>query len=189
MTCRISLISHGTTSAMRRAAFPLDEELEDGSAIEPVRSRSALLKASRAWTSPARRARQTAVALGLRCIEEVALRDLDCGSWAGRGLEEIQREDPAAIAAWRTDPKGAPHGGESIADFLRRVGVWLDREAADGGRIVAVTHAAVIRAGVVHAIDAPLTSFWHVDVAPLTVADLRHDGSRWTLRALGQPIS
>jgi broad specificity phosphatase PhoE len=189
MTCRMSLINHGTTSAMRRAAFPLDEELEDGSAIEPVRGGSALLKASRAWTSPARRARQTADALGLRCIEEAALRDLDYGSWSGRGLEEIHKEDPAAIAAWRADPNAAPHGGESTADLLRRVAVWLDREAAAGGRIVAVTHVSVIRAGVLHAIDAPSTSFWRVDVAPLTVADLRHDGSRWTLRALGQPIS
>jgi broad specificity phosphatase PhoE len=189
MTCRVSLINHGAASAVRRAAFPLDEELEDRSAIEPLGGSSALPKASRIWTSPALRARQTADALGLHAIEETALRDLDCGSWAGRELREIENEDPAAVAAWLTDPEAVPHGGESITDVFWRVGGWLNREAAGGGRIIAITHASVIRTAILHAIGAPLTSFWHLDVAPLTLTDLRHDGSRWTLRALGQPIS
>src|SRR4051794_4116436 len=73
MTCRMSLICHGATSAVRLAAFPLDEELEDGLVIEPLQTGSPLMKASRAWTSPAPRARQTADALGVRCSEEVAL--------------------------------------------------------------------------------------------------------------------
>ena len=117
------------------------------------------------------------------------MRDLDCGRWAGRDLSEIEKEEPAAVAAWLTDPEAAPHGGELIADVLRRVAGWLDGEAAVGGRIVAVTHASVIRAAILHAIGAPLTSFWHLDVAPLTLTDLRHDGARWTLRAFGQSIS
>jgi broad specificity phosphatase PhoE len=103
-------------------------------------------------------------------------------------MREIEKEHPAAIAAWLTDAEAAPHGGESIADVCRRMGGWLDRKAAGGGRIVAITHAPVIRTAILYAIGAPLTSFWRLDVAPLTVTDLRHDGSRWTLRALGQPI-
>jgi len=189
MTCRVSLINHGATTATARAAFPLDEELQDRSAISTVQAGSALPKAARLGTSPARRARQTADALGLRCSEAAPLRDLDCGRWAGRDVREIEKEEPAAVAAWLTDPEVAPHGGESIADVLRRVGGWLDGEAAIGGRTVAITHAAVIRVAIIHAIGAPLTSFWHLDIAPLTLADLRHDGARWTLRAFGQPLS
>jgi len=47
-----------------------------------------------------------------------------------------------------------------------------------------VTHAAVIRAAVIHAIDAKPSSFWRIDVAPLCRVDLRSNGERWVLRAL-----
>ncbi|MDZ7904798.1 MAG: histidine phosphatase family protein [Cypionkella sp.] len=53
------------------------------------------------------------------------------------------------------------------------------------GRIVAVTHASVIRAIVLHILQAPAEAFWSLDIAPATMTDLRHDGRRWTVRSLG----
>lgn len=189
MTCRINLIIHGSTPGMRHAVFPGDERLDDHSAVERLRGRFATEKVSRAQASPALRARQTAEALGLQCTEEEALRDLDYGTWAGRELAEVQRENPPGVAAWREDPEAVPHGGESIAHLLRRVGRWLDTQAELGGRVVAITHSPVVRVAVVHAIGAPLTSFWRLDTAPLTGTDLRHDGRRWAVRAFGEPIA
>jgi broad specificity phosphatase PhoE len=189
MTCRMNLIVHGATKGMRHAGFPGDDELDADLPITGIHGSFSRTAASRAQTSPARRARQSAEALGLQCSVEEALGDLDYGAWAGRPLEQVQREDPAGLALWRTDPEAAPHGGESIAHLLERVAHWLDREAKLGGRIVAVTHSAVIRVAVVHAIGAPLSSFWHLDAGPLTASDLRHDGRRWTVRTLGQAIA
>jgi hypothetical protein len=57
------------------------------------------------------------------------------------------------------------------------------------GHTVAVTHASVIRAAVVHVIEAELRSFWRVDVLPLAFADLRTNGRRWVLRSLAVPAS
>jgi broad specificity phosphatase PhoE len=100
-------------------------------------------------------------------------------------LRDIEVEEPDGVAAWLSDSNAAPHGGESIADLLRRVASWLDRHAGEGGHNVAVTHPAVIRAAVLHAIDAPAQSFWRVDAGPLSVTELRNDGAVWTWRAIG----
>jgi broad specificity phosphatase PhoE len=68
---------------------------------------------------------------------------------------------------------------------MRRVAVWLGEQLATKGKVLAVTHASVIRAAIVHAIEAGPRSFWRIDVAPLSVARLSgHDG-RWTLVSLG----
>jgi hypothetical protein len=47
------------------------------------------------------------------------------------------------LDAWLADPRATPHGGESLLDFITRVGGWLDtRPVGDGGRIVAVAGPA-----------------------------------------------
>jgi broad specificity phosphatase PhoE len=67
------------------------------------------------------------------------------------------------------DPDAAPHGGESLSAFAARVAEWLDEQARP---VVAITHAGVIRAAVVHANRAPLSAFWEIDPAPLSVTAL-----------------
>jgi broad specificity phosphatase PhoE len=110
------------------------------------------------------------------------LRDWDNGRWAGRRLDDLQAEEPEALAAWLSDPDAAPHGGESLSALCRRVAAWLAACNRQEGRMIAVTHQPVIRAAIVSVLDAPLRSFWRIDVAPLSIADLRGDGVRWRLR-------
>jgi broad specificity phosphatase PhoE len=188
MPTRITLICHGSTLATRLAAFPLDEPLEDRAMDQAAALRETLRRADRAWTSPSICARQTAAALSLDPVTDPMLRDCDYGRWAGRRLSEVEGAEPEGVAAWLTDTDAAPHGGESIADLLRRAATWLDRHRRDGGHGIAITHATAIRAAILHAIGAPARSFWHVDVGPLSVTDLRNDGNRWTWRAIG-PMS
>jgi hypothetical protein len=47
----------------------------------------------------------------------------------------------------------------------------------------------VIRAAIVHVIQAQLPSFWRIDVLPLSMTDLRTNGRRWVLRSLGPMIA
>ena len=78
-----------------------------------------------------------------------------------------------------TDPEARPHGGESLAAFAARVSRWLDGQARLDGRAVAITHAGVVRAAVLHALGAPLLAFWRIDTTPLAITELHaHDG-RW----------
>jgi len=183
MPGRISLICHGATAATRAAGFPDDEPLEDGGLDQARALGRSLRRWDRAATSPAPCARQTAEALLLNAAVDPALRDCDYGRWSGRKLAEVQAVQPAAVATWLSDPGAAPHGGESIVALIRRVSDWMADRLRDDGHIIAVTHAAVIRAAMIHALDAPPGAFWRIDVEPLALVDFRSDKHRWALRA------
>lgn len=185
---RLLLIRHAPTAAVRRAAFPVDEPL-DAAGLAAARRLAGRLGRGDALSSPALRTRDTATAAGLSAAVEPALRECDFGSWAGRTLAEVHEEDPGAAAAWMTDPGARPHGGESVAELLARVGGWLDAQAAKDGRTIAVTHGGVVKAAVVHALAAPVPAFWRIDVAPLAATELHaHDG-RWTITRVNAAVT
>jgi broad specificity phosphatase PhoE len=182
---RLTLVCSLPTSALHTATFPGDEPVDPRSEADASAWISRLGRIDRAWTSPALRAKQTAAALGLAVTIEAALRDCAYGRWTGRRLADIQTEEPDAITAWTTDPAAAPHGGESVLEVLSRVAHWLDGCADRTGHCVAVTHPAVIRAAIIHAIRATPQSFWRIDVPPLSVTDLRQHQGHWRLRSTG----
>ena len=120
---------------------------------------------------------------------DAGLRECDFGTWCGRTLAEVHEADPDGTGAWMTDPAACPHGGESLADMLARVGSWMDAQAGCDGRAIAVTHAGVVKAAVVHALGAPAAAFWRVDVTPLAVTELHaHDG-RWTVACVNAAVA
>jgi broad specificity phosphatase PhoE len=55
---------------------------------------------------------------------------------------------------------------------------------ATPGKIVAITHASVIRAATVHALEAGPESFWRIDIAPLSLTRLSANNGRWNLASL-----
>jgi broad specificity phosphatase PhoE len=171
MTSRVTMVCHGMTGATRRAAFPADEPLERTPPQDPM-------TADLAVCSPATRCRQTAETLGIDPVIDERLRECDYGRWVGRTLDELAATEPGAVEEWLSDPAATPHGGESIVDILARVGDWL--AGLPSGRIVAVTHASVIKAAIVRAIGAKPESFWRIDVPPLSRVEL--SGPVWRLR-------
>ncbi len=182
---RLTLICHGATSATRAGAFPTGIEPLEARAQADSRAAGPLGRSGdRAVASPTTAAAETAALLGLSAGPEPALRDLDVGLWAGLALETVAAREPDALAFWLTDPAAAPHGGESVVALLERVGRWLDGLAAEPGpsRVIAVTHAAVIRAAVVHALGAPATAWARLDVPPLGRAVLSRSGPAWRLQ-------
>jgi broad specificity phosphatase PhoE len=110
------------------------------------------------------------------------------GRWQGFTLGEAMAREPGAVDAWLADPGSAPHGGESLLAFIQRVGGWLDTRPTDGGgKIVAVAEPAVVRAALVYALKAPPSTYWNIDVRPLSTATLMGWAGRWNLRLDGQP--
>jgi broad specificity phosphatase PhoE len=180
MTTRLRLLCHASTSAVRTSTFPADEEL-DAQGLRKLNGLSHLQHCDHCVTSPARRATQTAAALNLEATIEPMLRDCDYGRWTGRSFDEVQAHEPEALADWIKDPSATPHGGESIVAMIARVSAWLDTQLTTSGMILAVTHASVIRAAIVCALEAEPRSFWHIDVAPLSLTRLSGCGGRWTL--------
>ena len=197
---RLTLVSHGMTDALRQARFPLDEPITDSARdalSASTLSPSALTRPDLAFRGPERRARQTALALGIDCSTAPELADLDHGSWAGHSMGQIADTD---LLDWLVDPAAAPHGGESVAALLGRVRGWLaglaglaDTVASTPGSgagpgVLAVTHPSVIRAAVTCALDAPAAAFWRIDIAPATRTVLHGRGQRWTLRTTSAPL-
>lgn len=182
MPTDLTLICHAPTRATQAAAFPGDEPIVPLAPVRLEAARRAVRPGARAWTSPALRARQTADALGLTAVPDAALAECDYGGWTGRTVAEVGAAEPEGFAAWLADPTAAPHGGEALHRLLARVAAWLDMRLAEPRRLVAVTHASVIRAAVVHALGAGPDAIRRIDVAPLGVVRLTGDGRRWALR-------
>jgi Histidine phosphatase superfamily (branch 1) len=174
---RVVLVSHASTGATRRAAFPADEPLERPGAILPADPG----RKSGFRRGPELRCEQTASGLGWDCVVDPALADMDFGEWRGQDLNDD--------LSWIVDPTAAPHGGESVADVLERVADWLERLRGTGERVAAVTHPAVVRAALVHVLGAPPQAFWRIDVAPLTTTRLSNTGAYWSLRETGHPVN
>ncbi|MEU6309317.1 histidine phosphatase family protein, partial [Streptomyces chartreusis] len=135
------------------------------------------------YCSPTPRSRATGDALGYAPLVQLALRDCDMGRWQGLTLGEAMAREPDAVDVWLADPRATPHGGESLLGFIGRVGSWLDtRPVDDGDRIVAVAEPAVIRAALVYVLKAPPSTYWNIDVRPLSATTVTGRAGRWHLR-------
>jgi broad specificity phosphatase PhoE len=185
MTARLDLLAHGATAATRAARFPDDETLEPSAAQALQALTGRLRPYAQVLTAPARVARETATALGFHAEVEPALRECDYGRWRGLASKDVAQREPDGFAAWLGDPAAAPHGGESLAALIERIGAWLAQALARDSAMLAVTHASVVRAAIVDALGAAPSSFWRIDVAPLVLARLSGHAGRWNVVALG----
>ncbi len=97
--------------------------------------------------SPLTRAAQTAALLGLECVTEQDIKEMNWGAWEGHTrpeLDEIYGEEVAQQAALGLDLR--PHDGETPRELRGRIERWLERVARAGKPAGAVTHQGVIRA-------------------------------------------
>jgi broad specificity phosphatase PhoE len=185
---RITFLSHAPTEAVKRGSFPLNEAIDENESAKLAAIGWISPRLSHVQTGPEQRTRQTAAALGLDATAAEDLRDINYGSWTGMSLEEIQAQDPAGLGEWLADVHAAPHHGESIAELISRTNRWMSQHKSSG-HILAVTHPTFIRAAIVLALDAPSLSFWRVEIAPLTLTDLRWSGREWKLRSAGVKLT
>ncbi len=181
---RVLMIAHGATGATRAARFPQDEPLEPGAERAARQLAVALpLNPGRATalTGPEMRCRQTAQLLQLsQPATDQALADWQAGDWTGRTLDELAAQQPGGVQEWLENPHARPHHGENLTEVISRAGRWLDERDQD--RVIAVTHPALLRAVAVHALQAPPSSFWRIDVPPLSTLLASGEPGRWSVR-------
>ena len=143
----------------------------------------------RVYASDLSRARHTAaLALPQLTAQPLpALREMSFGAWEGRRYAEIKDEPGFAAFAGG----GAAPGGESEADFARRVTQATDALLAQSeGTVALVAHVGPIRHIVAHLLGLEPAQSWrfYVDTASLsiiTVADGYAYLSALNVRALG----
>ncbi|WP_072805688.1 histidine phosphatase family protein [Rhodococcoides yunnanense] len=182
---RLSLLSHATTDAVRRARFPSDEPVDSGG-LRQIEAIEFTTRAESVLIAPERRTRQTAAALGLQGALVADLSDIRLGDWTGSAIEDLSEKE---MLGWLTDTTTTPPNGESIDALSTRVGNWMNRVGSEHRRILAVTHPALIRAVVIRTLDAPPSSFWRVDIPPLSLTSVNFRGGRWTLRSVAEKIT
>ncbi|MFQ6143351.1 histidine phosphatase family protein [Streptomyces sp. SID10815] len=189
MASRVTFVAAARNSPLLAERFDDERPLDQGGWDEVRRVVPELLPLAAAdlrYCSPTPRCRATGDALGYAPLAQLALRDCDMGRWRGLTLGEAMAREPQAVDSWFADPRGTPHGGESLLSFIVRVGGWLDtRPVGDGGSVVAVAEPSVIRAALVYALNAPPATYWNLDVHPLSAVTVTGGTGRWYLRIEG----
>lgn len=181
---RLYLLAHAPTAAQRLFRFPADEGVEpiDSTVIRRLLARIGSHGA--VWRGPERRAEETATALGRVATPSADLRAWSAGVWSGQPVSSVAEHDPEGFRAWRTSPDAAPTGGESLRTLIERVGSWLEAQTPANGRVLIIADPAVIRAAILHVLDASPQTFWHLDAPPLSLSIVQYANSEWRLRRL-----
>lgn len=159
-TTRVYLVRHGSTAANRDVPYRLqgrgsDHPLDAMGRSQALAAASALAKAPivAVYTSPLRRARETACAIarasGLEPIEHAELVEADLGCWEGLTWDEVKERYPLEFDRFMANPGTVPYlEGESFAEVRIRALGAIERivEAHRGRSIVVAAHNVVNRA-------------------------------------------
>jgi alpha-ribazole phosphatase len=111
------------------------------------------------------------------------------GQWDGKTYWQIRDEDPKLWEKWSKDPiEFTPPDGESVKNFVARVGRALEdirKNYETGNKIILTTHAGVIRAILIHALDIPVSNFFRIEVPVGSVSRIDWSDSFATLKFWG----
>jgi broad specificity phosphatase PhoE len=178
MAQRLLVVAHAATPATSALVFGEPGELLGGE----IRQLSGRVGC---WVSgPEAACMATAAGLGGTAEPIPDLRGCDFGAWTGSALVDVASCDPTGLDAWLRDPHAAPHGGESLAELITRVGHVLDDHQWPDDRSVAVVTSLVARALLVHALGAPPEVIFRVDIGPLGRALISRSDHAWRLKQL-----
>ena len=130
-------------------------------------------------SSPVRRTRESAEilaeALGHPLEEEPGFAEMEFGTWDGLTFAEVAERHQADLDSWLGSLDVAPgRSGESFREVEKRVLAGLQRvlDAHAGRTVVVVSHVTPIKTLVAHAVDAPLTSVFRMELSPGSVTVL-----------------
>lgn len=142
--------------------------------------------------SPRRRAQMTAAAMAARTQDDVVtsfeIDELDFGHWSGRTFEELA-DDPC-WRRWNEQRSLAETpAGECIHGVQLRVLRHLRQlqDAFPGRPIALVTHAEVIRAVILHWLEAPIDVYHRLAIDPASLTRVSIGASGVRINCINQP--
>ncbi|SNQ46525.1 conserved hypothetical protein [Frankia canadensis] len=181
-----------TTVLLRHGQTPLSVEKRFSGTVEASLTDVGLAQAAAAAdrlrdepfdlivSSPLKRARQTAEALGRDYTVDDDLRETSFGAWEGMTFGEVRERFPDELNAWLADPHVPPPGGESLIETVTRVALVRNRLLAEhpGARILVVSHVTPIKAFTQLALAAEPAVLYrlHLDLVSLCTIDWYSDG-------------
>jgi probable phosphomutase (TIGR03848 family) len=191
----VILVRHGRTTANtsgvlagRQAGVKLDDTGRDQ--VERTAERLAGVPLAAIVTSPLERCRQTARAIlaaqqgSPRTATERGITECDYGSWQGRSLKDLAKDQ-----LWKTvqtQPSAATFpSGESMAGMqaravaaVRRLDAAVEKEHGPAAIWVAVSHGDVIKSVLADALGMHLDLFQRLQVDPASCSIVRYTSSR-----------
>ncbi len=165
---KIHIIRHASTkyNTMRRWQGRIDLPLDEIGIrqAQALALRFASIPVDRIYSSPLKRARQTAEEIAkVHGLEVEVVEDLiesDLSLWEGLPADKVKKEFKKEYKEWATNPDAEIEGVESVRSVYERTKRALERIYELGGEeIVVVTHAIVVRAAVCYVMKMPLESF------------------------------
>ena len=184
MTTRVHLIRHGVTESNRQRRYMgrSDEGLssEGRRQVRQLALRGATLDIEAVYSSPLRRARDTAEIVGqpyhLRPELAADFTELDLSRWEGLTANQIEARDGEAWQTWCADPARLQLPGiEPFTVLQQRVRRGIEgllRQHA-GGTIAVVTHDGIVRMAVLECLGISLSLYraMPIDNTGLTTLD------------------
>ena len=135
----IVLVRHPPVESGGRCYGRTDLPVADPASVAALAARL-MAYGGTVWTSPARRCRDVAEAVGPHVVDD-HLQELDFGDWEGVAWDDVPR---AALDGWAADPWGfAPPGGECGAALAARVTAFVC--ALPPGKHVVITHGGPLK--------------------------------------------
>ena len=136
------------------------------------------------YTSPLRRARQTAEPLarqlGLSIQPTEGLLDIDYGRWQGRTPEEVAQAEPRLYQLWLEEPQRVQiPGGESLSLVQQRVRLTMEEVVArhPDEMVLLIGHQVVNKVLICTLLGLDLASFWRIGQDTACLNRFRyHDG-------------
>ena len=97
------------------------------------------------------------------------------GKWDGLTPDEVEEQFPDEFKAWVSDAWYPQGGGEPYAAVAERAGIALNKVVAEypGQTVAIVTHNVVVKGAVCVALQTPIDSIFHVDVAPCSITTIK----------------
>ena len=145
------------------------------------------------YSSPLRRAMQTAQAIGVVAdtspVEVKELVEMDVGEFEGLSGGKLRERFPEVMRGWDTDPASTVMpGGESLYDVRERAWPAVESlaERHESEIVVAVTHNFTIHAIICTALDMPLNNFRKLRIDLGAITRLEISGERITLLSLNE---
>lgn len=161
---KLLLVRHGQTrfNVERRFLGRTDAELDEEGCKQAICLAQVYGGQRRVFSSPLRRAMQTALGLG-DPIPVPGLMEMDMGELEGLCREEMDERFPGLLATWFQDPTHfRPPGGETLAETQERGWRALQDILSEGGEEemkVVVTHQLLLAGVLCRLSGVPLAEF------------------------------
>ncbi|MBV8636849.1 MAG: histidine phosphatase family protein [Candidatus Eremiobacteraeota bacterium] len=183
----VSIVRHGETDWNREGRYQGQRESR---LTETGRQQANALadalggaRISRVISSPLARCVDTAAPLAARLGVDIEvdrrLIEISHGTWEGRLREDLEREDPEVLRAWRETPERVRfEGGESLDDVMQRWRAFA-RTIGENADVAIVTHDVLVRLALLDAAHRPLSQLWEPQVRNGAYARFSVDGGIW----------